>query len=127
MIDKLVQILGEPTIIKGIMIIICSSILFLTISSLIINYLYWFLNGYKNILEFIKPHKNNIIEIKFDIYIVGYPSGEIFYADEKRINKLKKRRLIEWNCDISRYIFKDKNVEMIKKLISPLIMIYNTK
>lgn len=71
-----------------------------------------------------KRRKVKTFLIKYDTYIVGEPSGEIFYVDKKRINKLKKYNLIAWSNEIGRYLFKDDKVEEIKKTISPMILNY---
>jgi hypothetical protein len=101
---------------EGIYGLICVIISLIILSSPL------FISLFDNYVQ--NKKKEKIILIKFDIYIVGYPSGEILYVDKKRINRLKEKKLIEWDNEISRYTFKDKNIERIKKLINPLIMIY---
>jgi hypothetical protein len=129
MLNWLFRIIGEPTILKFVMILVCSSVIYLTVASLIINFIDWVQNIYYSTklgwFQLSYPnYKDKIVKMKFDIYIVGYPSGEVFYVDRKRILKLKDKRLIEWDSEISRYIFKDRKVEMVKKVISPMIVNY---
>jgi hypothetical protein len=130
MIDWLYNIIGELTIIKTIMLVICLGVGILTIISLMVNLLDWLVNMYISFKDgwfqfsYIDL-KDKIYRIKYDIYVVGYPSGEIFYVDKKRLSKLRRKGLVSWSNEIGGYVFGDKDVNKVKEVVSPLV-IYET-
>jgi hypothetical protein len=119
---------SDMTVAKMIMLVIAGFVFVLTMMSIGINiwdlvvniYRYskmgWFQFAYPN-------YKEKIIKLKFEIYIVGIPSGEIFYIDRDDLKRLKRKSLVNWHNGIGYYTFDDENVEKIKKEISPLIFI----
>jgi hypothetical protein len=114
------------TIGQAIMFFICGSVLILTLYSLGINICDWIIKviAYAKLgwLQFSYPDFNEkILKIKYDIYVVGFPSGEIFYVDKKKINKLKRKELIKWDSEYLCYVFEDEDIEEIKKIASPII------
>lgn len=107
-------------------------ILFITILSLCINLYDWILTVYNNTkdgwFQLSYPNsKDKIVRIKFQIYVVGYPSGEVFYVDEKKIKKLKRKKIIFWSGDVGCYIFNDEYSYEVGKITAPdVIFRYET-
>jgi hypothetical protein len=51
-------------------------------------------------------------------YIVGFPSGEIMYVDDRDLfHKLKKKKLLKWFSEYKCHCFKDCELNYIKKII----------
>lgn len=107
-------------------------VLFITLFSLGINLYDWIITVRNNIrdgwFQLSYPNsKDKIVRIKFQIYVVGYPSGEVFYVDEKKIKKLKRKKIIYWSGDVGCYIFKDEDSDEVKKITAPdVIFRYET-
>jgi hypothetical protein len=126
MIDWILDIYRQPTILEMFMFLICFSVSYLTIAALFINFIIWISETYKKVKDIILQVGVKTIHLKYDIYVVSYPSGEIFYVDKKRIRKLREKELIRWNNDLGRYVFEDKDTKKVKKVIKPLIEFYNS-
>jgi hypothetical protein len=125
-IEVFFNFMKEDPIMRIIMGLVCFTVLYFTVTSLLINFIAWIPEAYNKIKRKILGLDVTVTTLKYDIYIVGYPGGEIFYADEKRIRKLKEKNLISWNRGIGKYIFEDKDTEDVIKTIKPLIEFYNS-
>lgn len=129
--EWLYDMIGPLTIPKTIMIVICMGVVILTLVSILINFIDWIVKVYTYTkmgwFQFSYPDFSyKIRHIKYDIYIVGYPSGEIFYVDKKKLNRLKRKELVHWSHEVGTYVFADEDVEEVKKSIRP-IMVYESR
>ena len=98
----------------------CFMGIFLFLFSISINIPFWISNFKFN--RKLNKSREKTIRIRYEIYIVGFPSGEIFYTDKRKLNKLKRKNLISWNNSIGCYVFSDEQVEDVKKRIEPIII-----
>lgn len=122
------KLLGEPTILRGIAFLLGFTVIYFTLSAIVINFFHWIGQLYKNYkdgwFQLTYPEKDEkIIKIKYHPYIVGFPGGEIFYVDEKKLKKLKRLHMVSWDDGIKKYIFNDNHTDEIVNLIKPLIEI----
>lgn len=120
------DLIGNISIVKAIMISVCLILLMLTIVSLVWNFFNWIINVYTysklGWYQLSYPdYDEKILSIKYAIYVVGFPSGEIFYVDNKRLKRLKRKKLVNWSNEVSCYVFSDDNVDDVRKLTSPNI------
>jgi len=119
------------TVAKMVMYIIAGFILFMTFLSIGINIKDWIINVYRyskmGWFQLGYPnYKEKIIKLKFEVYIVGIPTGEVFYVNRKNIKKLKRLYLISWHNGIGCYTFDDEFTDEIKRIISPLVVRYES-
>jgi len=126
-IDFLYDLFYGITIIQAIMFFVCGSVLFLTLFSIVINFVDWLTQiiAYAKLgwLQFKYPDfDEKILRVKFDIYVVGFPSGEIFYVNRRKLNKLKRKDLVKWDIEYLCYTFEDENSEKVQKIVSPIIV-----
>jgi len=132
MLDWLYNVIGEITLPKAIIYTISLSVLFLTLISLGINFLDWLVNIYTYTrlgwFQLGYPdYEETIIKVRYEIYVVGFPSGEIFYVDRSKLRKLKRKKLIKWSNAVGCYCYDDNDVETIKKAIKPIIIYESTR
>ena len=131
MYELIGRILQNVTIPEIIMIFICSCVFLITIASLITNFIDWVVSVYlyskSGWFQFNYPNfKDVVVKIKYTHYILGEITGEIFYIDGKRLKKLKRKKLVHWGGDMCCYIFRDEDVENVKDVIRPLIILHNS-
>ena len=103
----------------------CFMGIFLFLFSISINIPFW-ISEFKFSRKLNKSREKTI-RIRYEIYVVGFPSGEIFYVNKKKLNKLKRKNLICWNNSIGCYVFSDNQVEDVKKQIEPIIIYESTR
>lgn len=129
--EWLFNLVGDITIAKLILMVICGFILFLTIASILINLYEWIIGMVISFrlgwFELFPDYKEEIIQMKYEPYVVGFPSGEIFYIDEKKLKKLKKKKLVAWNQNIRCYVFSDDDASKVKLSLKPHIVYENRR
>lgn len=111
--------IGDISIPRFIIFVICLAVLILTTFSIFINFFDWIktIYSYSKLgwFQFSYPdYEEKIIRMKYEVYIVGYPSGEIIYVDRSLLKKLKRKKLIKWSNAIGYYAFSDQHLEKIK-------------
>lgn len=105
---------------------VCLLIFMISTTALLINVIEWSTSIYifakRGWLQFTYPDlTDRVSKIKYSLFIICHNTGEIYYIDKKRLKKLKRHNLIEWDDELCKYIFDDKDTDKIRNLIQPFI------
>lgn len=120
--DLMKFLFDDISVARIIMFVIVGFVLFLTVFSIGINVKDWIVNVYRYAkmgwFQFKYPdYRERIIRLKYEIYVVGIPTGEVFYVNRQNIKKLKRRGIISWQNSIGCYVFDDDDIEEIENIV----------
>lgn len=95
----------------GLLFIIILGALF--VGSILMNLWEWFEYKYQR-YKWIKKER---FQVSIN-YIVGWPSGEVIFIDEKEIfDLLQNKKLILWKFENKCYLYKDYDRNYIKRIL----------